>query len=58
LQFFQVGNEPDAKEALEDLDDALSDRKGMRDMVDTVPFTGEGGAQLNANGIMKVSTPC
>jgi uncharacterized protein YegL len=42
VQFFQVGNEPGAAAALQDLDDGLtgSVAGGVRDMVDTVPWTG------------------
>jgi hypothetical protein len=38
VQFFQVGNEEGAKEALEELDDELSNlvEGGVRDIVDTV----------------------
>jgi hypothetical protein len=31
-----------AREALQELDDNLAETHGVRDMVDTVPFTGEG----------------
>ena len=55
IQFFQVGNEPDAAEDLRELDDGLASQEGVRDMVDTVPWTGEQGTGLNANGILKVS---
>jgi uncharacterized protein YegL len=56
IQFFQVGREPGAREHLKQLDDELQEMAGceLRDIVDTVPFTGEGGAELNADGIMKV----
>jgi hypothetical protein len=42
VQFFQVGNEDGAKEALEGLDDELSNKikGGVRDIVDTVTWTG------------------
>lgn len=46
VQMFQVGNDPQAREALEDLDDELSSRHGIRDMVDTVPYQGEMTAEL------------
>lgn len=54
IQFFQVGNEPEAAEDLRDLDDALAEQEGVRDMVDTVPWTGEQGKVLSADGILKV----
>jgi len=58
IQFFQVGKEPGAKEHLEQLDDELADISGeedLRDIVDTVPFTGDEGTELTADGILKVS---
>lgn len=55
IQFFQVGQEAGAAEALRDLDDGLVDRGGgIRDMVDTVPWSGTNGSGLNGEGIMKV----
>lgn len=47
IQFFQVGNEPGAAEALRELDDGLKiNREGdIRDIVDTVTFD----ADLNGN---------
>jgi hypothetical protein len=61
VQFFQVGNEEGAKEALEELDDELSNlvEGGVRDIVDTVTWTGgaassEGGVGLTGEGILKV----
>jgi hypothetical protein len=60
VQFFQVGNEEGAKEALEELDDGLSElvEGGVRDIVDTVTWTGgssqsEGGVGLTGDGILK-----
>jgi len=59
IQFFQVGNEPGAREHLKQLDDDLAELAGdddLRDIVDTVPWTssnGEGNT-LNADGILKV----
>lgn len=58
IQFFQVGKEPGAREALKQLDDGLRELAGdddLRDIVDTVPFTGDDHAELSAQGIMKVS---
>ncbi|KAH6680702.1 hypothetical protein B0J14DRAFT_579171 [Halenospora varia] len=60
VQFFQVGNEPGAKRALEELDDELCNlvEGGVRDIVDTVTWTGglstsEGGVGLTGDGILK-----
>ncbi|KAM0713797.1 hypothetical protein Q7P37_010759 [Cladosporium fusiforme] len=57
VQFFQVGSDPLATKHLKELDDDLADiakDKDMRDIVDTVPFVGEGGTTLTGNGILKV----
>lgn len=58
IQFFQVGEEQGAADALRDLDDGLVDRGGgIRDMVDTVPWSGGRGGRergLSAEGILKV----
>ncbi|KAL2116342.1 hypothetical protein VTJ04DRAFT_8509 [Mycothermus thermophilus] len=57
IQFFQVGCEPGAAEALRDLDDGLSGRGGgvaVRDMVDTVTWDSRHGRELTAEGILKV----
>ncbi|KAH0553454.1 hypothetical protein GP486_006478 [Trichoglossum hirsutum] len=55
IQFFQVGCEPGAADALRELDDGLSEMGGgVRDMVDTVPWSGSNGEGLNAEGILKV----
>lgn len=58
IQFFQVGKEPGAREALKQLDDGLREASGddeLRDIVDTVPFKGDDDAELTGAGIMKVS---
>ncbi|KAF2396463.1 hypothetical protein EJ06DRAFT_534188 [Trichodelitschia bisporula] len=55
VQFFQVGNEPGAREHLRQLDDDLGELAGdddLRDMVDTVPYAE--GMELNAEHILKV----
>lgn len=60
IQFFQVGKEAGAREALKQLDDGLREASGddeLRDIVDTVPFTGDDDAELTGNGIMKVRDP-
>ncbi|KAK2607366.1 hypothetical protein N8I77_006043 [Diaporthe amygdali] len=61
VQFFQVGNEPGAAEALRTLDDDLAELGGgVRDMVDTVTFNSRGGGgsgntpTLSGDGILKV----
>jgi len=41
IQFVQIGNDPDATEALKELDDNLGPTHGVRDMVDTVLFNGD-----------------
>ncbi|OAL04970.1 hypothetical protein IQ06DRAFT_290943 [Phaeosphaeriaceae sp. SRC1lsM3a] len=56
IQFFQVGKEPGAREHLKQLDDGLrelADDEELRDIVDTVPFSGDDNAQLTAAGILK-----
>lgn len=55
IQFFQVGRDRSATEELRELDDALSAEYGIRDMVDTVPWSGQDGATLTAERIMKVT---
>lgn len=61
VQFFQVGNEPGAADALRTLDDDLAEMGGgVRDMVDTVTFSSRGGSgsnsapSLSGDGILKV----
>ena len=58
VQFFQVGCETGAAEALRELDDGLSElaggKDGLRDIVDTVPWVGDSGEGLNAQGVLKV----
>ncbi|KAF7875099.1 hypothetical protein EAF04_002271 [Stromatinia cepivora] len=54
IQFFQVGKVAEAKQALEDLDDALEHRYKIRDMVDTVTWNGrDSEAGLSGEGIVK-----
>ncbi|KAJ5259421.1 hypothetical protein N7478_012402 [Penicillium angulare] len=56
IQFFQIGNDRAARRYLEELDDNLGrscvDEK-LRDIVDTVPWRGETGRTLDAQGILK-----
>jgi uncharacterized protein YegL len=54
IQFFQVGREPEAAENLRELDDALSGTYNIRDMVDTVPWSAEGGQELDPLDLLKV----
>ncbi|KAG0126007.1 hypothetical protein HOY82DRAFT_672726 [Tuber indicum] len=44
IQFIQIGDEEGAREALEELDDALEEIYGIRDMVDFTPFVEASGA--------------
>ncbi|EAQ86970.1 hypothetical protein CHGG_08223 [Chaetomium globosum CBS 148.51] len=54
IQFFQVGNDPQATKALKELDDGLSEQGGgIRDIVDTVTWAGSGHV-LSADAILKV----
>jgi len=57
IQFVQIGNEEGAREALQELDDALVDIYGIRDMVDFTPFVGAPsageGEKLNGDMILK-----
>ncbi|KAI1417979.1 hypothetical protein F5Y13DRAFT_34089 [Hypoxylon sp. FL1857] len=57
IQFFQVGRDPTATQALQELDDELCRRESIRDMVDTATFNGANKADqptLTADGILKV----
>lgn len=55
VQFFQVGNEPGAAEALRVLDDELSGLGGgVRDMVDTVTFTAKAASGVLGGGTVPV----
>ncbi|KAK1830755.1 collagen alpha-5 chain [Podospora conica] len=59
IQFFQVGSERGAAQALQELDDGLAEMAGggdLRDIVDTVTWSGRDGREraLSANGILKV----
>jgi hypothetical protein len=50
VQFLQIGNDIEAREALQELDDGLAQAHGVRDMVDTVPSQGQ---DLTAGLIIK-----
>ena len=56
VQFFQVGRDEEARRHLKMLDDELAELAGeeVRDIVDTVPFTGAEGTELTGEGILKV----
>lgn len=56
IQFFQIGTDQVAAQYLQELDDELvkaAKGEGLRDIVDTVPWKGNSGQTLNADGIMK-----
>ena len=52
IQMFQVGDDPKAKAMLDDLDDGLEYRAGVRDMVDTVAY--KDGMEFDAKMILMV----
>ena len=57
IQFFQVGNSEEATKALREMDDFLGGenyKDNIRDIVDTVPWSGQNGTGLNSEGILKV----
>ncbi|KAJ8294158.1 hypothetical protein OF846_002722 [Rhodotorula toruloides] len=41
IQFIQIGDDPDARAFLQELDDDLKPQLGVRDMVDTTPYGGQ-----------------
>ncbi|KAI9797328.1 MAG: hypothetical protein M1833_005507 [Piccolia ochrophora] len=51
VQFFQVGDAPEAAEALRDLDDGLAGVAAVRDIVDTVPY--KDGMGIEGERILK-----
>jgi len=51
IQFVQIGNSPRASAFLEELDNSLAERHGIRDIVDTTPYT---GGSLDADTIIKI----
>ncbi|KAI9513382.1 hypothetical protein F5148DRAFT_1301986 [Russula earlei] len=53
LQFVQIGDDPDATEALKELDDELGPTHGIRDMVDTTPFRSS-EPHLRADALVKI----
>lgn len=52
IQFFQIGDDRRATEFLQELDDDLQKKRGVRDIVDTIPYNRK--IQLNSMGILKV----
>lgn len=50
IQFVQIGSDPEATRALAELDDDLAGKYGIRDIVDTTPYTG----QLNGETLIKI----
>ncbi|KAI0125485.1 hypothetical protein BJ170DRAFT_596738 [Xylariales sp. AK1849] len=52
IQFFQVGDDERARVSMQRVDGELHSRYNVRDIVDTVTWTGETGA-LSAEGILK-----
>ncbi|BCR93192.1 uncharacterized protein AKAW2_10238A [Aspergillus luchuensis] len=56
IQFFQIGNDAQARAYLQELDDNLADmqkKDSLRDIVDTVPWRGDQGQTLSADGVLK-----
>jgi len=53
IQFVQIGQSPGAAEFLQELDDNLTSNYGVRDIVDTTPFTMTGG-ELTAEMLTKI----
>jgi len=57
IQFFQIGDDMDARQHLEELDDDLSARAQdgqLRDIVDTVPWKGGRAKTLSGDYILKI----
>ena len=56
IQFFQIGDDENVRQYLQELDDDLGNwcqDERLRDIVDTVPWRGERGQSLDAAGILK-----
>ncbi|KAI0289992.1 hypothetical protein BC826DRAFT_913861 [Russula brevipes] len=53
IQFVQIGDDPGATEALKELDDQLGPTHGIRDMVDTTPFSAS-EPHLRADLLIKI----
>jgi hypothetical protein len=55
VQFFQVGTDEAATEALKELDNALVEKWKVRDMVDTINWKAmNGGRGLSGEEVLKV----
>lgn len=52
IQFFQIGDDRRATEFLQELDNDLQKKRGVRDIVDTIPYNRK--IQLKYMGILKV----
>ncbi len=53
----QIGNDKNAAQALQELDDDLRKEGGLRDIVDTTPYDANkdgGGDELNAGQLIKM----
>lgn len=50
IQFVQIGSDPEATDALAELDDDLAGRYGIRDIVDTTPYT----SKLDGETLIKI----
>ncbi|KAJ5161913.1 hypothetical protein N7492_007305 [Penicillium capsulatum] len=56
IQFFQIGDDENVRRYLQELDDDLGKwfrDEQLRDIVDTVPWRGQRGSSLDADGILK-----
>ncbi|KAF8608938.1 hypothetical protein BDV93DRAFT_531191 [Ceratobasidium sp. AG-I] len=51
IQFVQIGTAEDTAEALKEMDDELAKEHGVRDIVDTTPYT---GSQFNTELLVKI----
>ena len=51
IQFVQIGSDPEATRALEELDDELAGTHGIRDVVDTTPYKSGG---LDGETLIKI----
>ncbi|KAI1073720.1 hypothetical protein F5B20DRAFT_574603 [Whalleya microplaca] len=53
VQFFQIGNVEGVRETMKSVDDELSEALGVRDMIDTVTWSGQPG-ELSSDAVLKV----
>jgi hypothetical protein len=57
VQFFQVGTDETATEALKELDNVLVEERGVRDMVDTINWKDmNGGRGLSGEEVLKAAS--